>query len=255
MKKITYLFGILLLSIGFEASAQIIGRNVPAPRWKDPIPQKNTYIGIKGGVNMVGLVYQGKNLPTMYDFSLPRIPEHLIGGIFAERSLPKYSYGFELDYLFIASGSEDYHLYDTAQIVTARIPLRLKIGSNEGFTPYIFAAPTLSTCQNIIDSTCCITHYGSTEMLWGIRNTKEFDFGVTAGIGFDSKIQMRYYHILVRAEAAYNYGIRDMFNEHFFENKRYLRGLEASISIGFPLKRSDDSSNSWTRAAYRKARR
>lgn len=244
MKKIRIIIVTVLLGIGLNAMAQL--------------PSKNTYIGVKAGLNVQGIEYKGDGISSNTETAILNIPNNIMGGIFVERSLPRYSYGMELNYAGMASknsierGTQTTNLTHRAEFLTVRTPLRFKLIADKAITPYVFVAPCLGTYESVLDS--CHTQMGNTDVTWGTLNMIDFHVSCIAGAGIDGKLTMGGYHVLLRLEGAYNYGIRDIWvsNEAI---RGYLRGWEASISIAFPLQRNDDVCMQWTSNYHKKARR
>lgn len=225
------------MSVAF-AEAQVIGN-------ESLVLKKNIFIGFKGGVAAIDMQYKNGqnnsfvNHTAMYQGFFSHVNSCLTGGVFVERTLPRWSYGLEFNFNMVnaISRPEKPHsvLQDSAYYANIRIPVKLKFAEEYMFSPYIFVAPEVGTyvsdtSMNIVSSS--IINGGT--MQWGSKNTRSFNLNVVAGAGVEGKIQIGLYEFRARFEAAYRLGmLNTMAKEIPFERK--LRGWEATIGFAFPL--------------------
>ena len=207
---------------------------------------KNIFVGFKGGITALDMRYSNSdnsfiNHSALYQNPLKKVTSCFIGGIFVERSIPKYSYGIELMvYGLNAASKEDHPHYasnDSAFFACVRIPLKVKFMEDRLFSPYLYVAPSIGTY--VSDSIAGVgfdgySIWGGEAIQWGTKNTRNVNLNVIAGAGVEGKIPVGLYEFRVRFEAGYNFGLLNM-NAADLNFKRRVMGWEATLGVAFPL--------------------
>lgn len=181
------------------------------------------------------------NHSALYQNPLKQVSGCFIGGIFVERSIPKYSYGIEFMVHGLNAVSKkdkpQYAAQDSAILASIRIPLKVKFLEDKMFSPYVFVAPSIGTY--ITDTIAGMgfdgySTWGGNKIQWGKKNTSSVNLNVIAGAGVEGKIPVGLYEVRVRFEAGYNISILNM-NASDLNFKRRMMGWEATLGVAFPL--------------------
>lgn len=240
MKKTIYLIlsAVFLLSCGL-LKAQVIGI-------ESPIAEKNIFIGIKGGVNAMDMVYRTNENSFVNHSVLYQRPYQalscLVGGITVERTTPRFSYGAEVLITGLnaqkPADESRYAEHDSAFFANLRIPVRLNLFTKSRVVPYVFVAPQISTYidAKITDKIGFkgYSKWNGVSMDWGRRNAAPIHLSVLAGLGINYKIDIKNYEVLTRLEAGYQLGLLNTLPSNI-NMSRKARGWEATISLSFPL--------------------
>lgn len=256
-KTIPYLFIAALLFVFLPVKAQYIGI-------ESPIREKNLMIGLKVGVNAMDMAYavnreqqaeQFVNHSVLYSRStltdIHQLLSCMMGGITFERTLPHFSYGLELTVngLNAKDRSGKHHMAksDSAYYASVRIPVRVSFLKHKRVSPYVFAAPELSTyismdsipvLGNSIHGYSVWNNYG---VSWGNKYATPLNLNILAGAGINVKIDISDYQFWARFEAAYKLGLLNTVPKKVLpdtpdtEITRKMRGWEATIGLSFPL--------------------
>jgi hypothetical protein len=141
---------------------------------------------------------------------------------------------------------ENYRLQ--AQYVSLRVPLFFYFPISDRVKPYLFVAPDVG-CAFAGDIS--LTHpKGVSDQSVGINpsNLNYAYFGALGGLGIRFNIPLSVITIVVKADAALNFGFSDTFsrlehtgeahpvngvNSYYINGRRYFRGLEFHLSLGF----------------------
>lgn len=269
MRKQLIIFALVLFSLPYTLlQAQPIGIE---PR----VPLRNLYFGVKGGVNALGMRYNGTryNATTQkmenYAFVNPSalyqgaVTSCYVGGLTFERTLPGFSYGLEGVIMGLDAVSRDTLTparQDSAILVDVRIPLRVRFLEYHTCSPYFFIAPSAGTYlyvsrkeETMENGQIRVVRNGinghsvwnETDLEWGTANTRTYHFSVLVGVGMDVKIPIDTYEAKLRVECGWNQGVNNLTpkKEGRVGSGRRLQGLEATIGISFPL--FDNPSYSW----------
>lgn len=221
------------------ANAQTIGE-------ESLIMEKNIFIGVKGGVTAMDMQYSNDNSSfvnhsVLYQHPFQNLSNCLIGGVFVEGSIPRFSLGLEFSFHTMnAVANPDtthYAMGDSAYFANIRIPFKVKFMENKPVFPYIFITPSIGTY--VSDSLVGVgmmsySTWAGEQVQWGTKNTSALHLSVIAGAGVEGKIPVGLYEVHVRFEAGYNLGILNM-NPAELNFKRRMRGWEATLSVAFPL--------------------
>lgn len=238
-------------------------------------------IGVKGGVNWPYMDFTDPNLAQLphkplYD-TLFLFPQTINGtrsykdtlllsfkpmfGVFVDIPLnehvsiaPEIMYvkrGMRTNYMNRDGLNVDHSI--RSQSVDLRVPLVFNF-KLETVQPYAFVAPDFGLVsggniqQTVMKNDTLLVSYDSLAI--NASNMNPFHFSVLGGVGMRFNFNFNKFSMLMKIEAAYNYGIMDTFskmehdgttppvnvNAYNTTGKRLTRGLECCISIGIPLK-------------------
>ena len=240
MKNTLRFLLLLTMALPFaNVTAQVITKD-------SRLMEKNIAIGFKGGVNAMDMAYKNAkdvgfvNPSALYQ-GFDNLASCLMGGVYVERVLPRFSYGLEFMVNRASSKapekSPNYCALDSAAYANIRVPLKARFLSDKVLSPYIFVAPGMSTY--IGDSIMGIdlngySFWNGQKVLWGEKNTTPWNLTVTAGAGVEGKIPVGLYEFWVRFEGGYSLGLLNMCPSTL-KFERRTRGWEATIGVAFPL--------------------
>ena len=241
-KEACFLLFIVLAFFGNTGKAQSFGL-------EEPIMEKNFFVGVKGGVSALDMMYQMHDTsfinPSQLYQGPNRIIKHMVAGLVVERSIPNFTYGLELNVSKLSAAPvidttkpAPLVTRDSCYLVNVRVPIRVRFLEKKLFSPYIVAAPSVGTyfsgkwplSGTRLDG---YSEWNGQEITWGTKNTKNFFFSLYAGIGVEGKIYLDTYQFRLRLEGGYNLGLTNMSQPQLPERK--VRGWEASLGIVFPL--------------------
>ena len=248
MKKwIIFLFLWGLLMPLTQANAQTFGL-------ERRVPLKNLYLGVKGGVNALGVRYTNKVDKDLIVISAPsklwqgELLGCLTGGVMVERTLPHFSYGLEAMITGLDAQTPDSilpNMADSAWLIDVRIPVRLRFLEDEWCSPYVVVAPCVGSYLTLPRGNVNgHSEWNGVPVEWGHKNTQTHHVSLLAGVGMDVKIPIGNYEAKVRIEGNYQLGITNLFpkqDNHPEEGKatsqatRKTRGFEATVGVCFPL--------------------
>lgn len=232
------LFSTLSLCV-LTAQAQSLGK-------ESRVLAKNINIGIKGGVNALDMAYSNENNafvnPSILYSKPLQMTSCLMGGIYVERTLPRFAYGVEflvngLNAVNVDTVKPHYATQDSAFFAQVRIPVKVRFFSDKNVVPYIFVAPSVGTYLSaeflgtVYDG---YSIWNGESISWGTNNTRSLQMNVVAGAGVDFKIPVSLYEINLRVEACYTLGLLDLTSPNLSFNRK-TRGWEATIGVNFPL--------------------
>lgn len=211
-----------------------------------------TFFGIKAGINAPRLYYTNphiKNLP--HDLVIkPSL------GIFLEFPLYRWlSVAAEFNYQNRGGATsydyeQDYHVtYKLdAMYMSLRVPFYIYMPVSKKTAPYLMLGPDLGYAfgGNISLSQPGLDIPESSVNI-NDANYNPYYFGMLAGVGIRHKGNTKNYVCITKLDVALNWGFLDTFskseqnetavptNVHAYnhQGKRYSRGLEISLSIGF----------------------
>lgn len=237
---------LLLLAMAFACAvvrAQVITRD-------GRVYEKNIVVGLKGGINALGMQYKVEGVKDSKSFYNPsaigqdfsNLKGCFKGGVFVERVIPNFSYGLEFlvertyaktpkDTIYQAS-------YDSATFASIRVPLKIKFFENKLISPYIFVAPGISTYLSDTIAGKPFNGYSGwngNQVQWGTRNTISWNFNVVAGVGLQGTVPMGLYEFYVRLEGGYNFGLQNLSPKETKLPERRMKGWEATLGVAFPL--------------------
>lgn len=240
MKNILRLLLLLTMALPFASvTAQVITKD-------SRLMEKNIAIGFKGGVNAMDMAYKNAadvnfvNHSALYQ-GFANLKSCLMGGVYVERVLPRFSYGLEFMVNRTSAkapeNSISYCALDSAAFANIRVPLKMKFLNEKLLSPYIFVAPGVSTYVG--DSIVGIdlngySFWNGNKVRWGEKNTTPWNLTVTAGAGVEGRIPVGLYEFWVRLEGGYSLGLLNMCPSTLAFERR-TRGWEATIGVAFPL--------------------
>ena len=158
---------------------------------------------------------------------------------------------------FIGRGTslkfEDISYKLDAQYVDLRLPLIVSFAPNSAVNPYLFVAPEVCIARKgEITYKSNLTGKITTDLAEG--NIRPYDVGVIGGLGLEIPIRIDNFRFSIAAEAGYNLGLLDTFSDDELdgdaivlnptpytytpESSRNNRGIEAAVTISFPLSNS-----------------
>ena len=216
------------------------------------VSSSNMFFGIKGGVNLASMSYDGKNdsLYTVNGLLLP------FGGIFFEYDNPS---GLSIipTLLYKEDGTKlvkDGTQPTEYQLVTNNIdftlPIAYDIYITENFAPFIYIAPYIS--YKITDDIYEIIISDNNESKESIGQSYYYDFswGGKAGLGLKYILNIGSLKWLIRLDGAYNFGLSNTFDKSKLDDldkypitgmwktenpMRKNRGIEVGLSLGIGL--------------------
>ena len=162
------------------------------------------------------------------------------------------SRGGAFTYHFAGNIKESYTL--KADFVSARLPVFFYMPVSDRVKPYLFLSPDIGFA---IKGEIQLTHpdHNLTDYAVAINpsNFKYAYFGALGGLGIRFNFPLSLITIVVKADAAVNWGFRDTFSKHEHEGvaipdnvhsytlqgKRFSRGLEIHLSFGFFINKYD----------------
>lgn len=215
------------------------------------VGSSNMFFGIKGGVNLASMSYDGKN-DSLYTVNRLLLP---FGGIFFEYDNPS---GLSIipTLLFKEDGTKLVKVKDGTQpteyrLVTKNIdftlPIAYDIYVTENFAPFIYIAPDISFYiggDNNNEITFDKKGLGSSCY-------SSFNYGAKAGLGLKYILNLGSLKWLIRLDGAYNFGLSNTFDESELDkledypikgmwktegnHMRKNRGIEVGLSLGIGL--------------------
>ena len=212
------------------------------------VGSSNMFFGIKGGVNLASMSYDGKN-DSLYTVNRLLLP---FGGFFFEYDNPS---GLSIipTLLYKEDGTKlvkDGTQPTEYQLVTKNIdftlPIAYDIYITENFAPFIYIAPDISFYiggDNNNEITFDKKGLGSSCY-------KLFNFGAKAGLGLKYILNIGSLKWLIRLDGAYNFGISNTFDKSKLGQDGYPindmwkdvasatrknRGIEVGLSLGIGL--------------------
>ena len=207
--------------------------------------------GFKGGVNFANMHYTYDRYNELYDHSVYVRPNF---GMFLDIAFnnglslrPEFNYigrGVKLDWADINYKMNAFY-YDF------RLPIVYTFCRESKVRPYLLIAPTFGMPRyGNVTYNSNATGEVSTELSTG--SIAKYDFSGYGAFGMNFPIEMTNRTITLGFEVGYNLGFINTFSEvemdreadrlntnvYEAEGKRYNRGVEAAIRLGFPLKRA-----------------
>ena len=249
---ITFLFLLCVLS-SFAQKAFL----PPSARIKPKVSDGVVY-GVKVGANSTWLYYTNPHLKVLpHDLMIGPTASVFIEVPFFDvfsfaPELNVQQKGGAISYIY----EEDYHVeYKLkAMCASARLPLLIYVPVSKYFKPYIFGAAEIG---RVVGGSISLSQPGleipSVSLPISASNMNMWYWAPIVGAGFRVNIPLPHVTLVLKLDAAYNWGLSDTFsmqehdetaiptNVHAYNHQgaRYLRGLELNIGIGFtPAKRS-----------------
>lgn len=256
MKKT--LLTILALMLAGVAVAQLHGNQKRG---------ENVAIGIKVGGNLPSYFYtENSDLNALdYDSLLTRVRPMLglqveipmLGGVvyvapevlFTQRGDSRLFFNTPLDTLVRYQAKVNY--------LEARLPISIAIPVSQTFKPYVFAAPSFGLALPTVGPFASeIRQYSLNQaktlddvVAVDSSNMAPYDYGVTLGAGLRFNFDFSSFAMIVKLEGGYHLGLKDTYSEkeHYnqaaavnvnaynINGKRLNRGIEATLTIAFPL--------------------
>lgn len=245
-----------LLSLSALLMAQ--GHFYPSRPRNDAALYEGPVYGLKGGVN----------LPRLYftDYHLSTMPHDLImtpsAGVFIEVPFlwpctiaPELNYqrkGGSFSYLFENQFKETYSLM--ADYVSFRFPLYFYMPISDRVKPYVFFGPDMALALRGDISLRHPDHdLPDYEAEINLSNYNYFYLGALGGAGIRFNLPLSLITIVVKIDAAVNWGIVDTYarhehigiaipqnvNAYYIQGNRYSRGLEVQLSLGYFINKPD----------------
>ncbi|MBO4745102.1 MAG: PorT family protein [Bacteroidales bacterium] len=207
------------------------------------VGSSNMFFGIKGGVNLASMSYDGKN-DSLYTVNRLLLP---FGGFFFEYDNPSgLSIIPTLLFKEDGTGLDSTNVTHQYRLVTYNIdftlPIAYDIYITENFAPFIYIAPDISYRIGGDEITSGNTNVGSSYY-------RSFNYGAKAGLGLKYILNLGSLKWVVRLDGAYNFGlsntldtsknlknypIKDMWTGSGTA-KRYNQGIEVGLSLGIGL--------------------
>ncbi len=255
MKK---LFAIVALLATTMCNSLLAQNNLPG-NLNAAKSRKGPVIGVKGGVNFPRLYYTNPHLSDLpHDFILG-----LSGSVFVEIPFnnrlaiaPEVNYqqrGGATSYVYETQYDVNYRL--DAEYVSLRLPFIFYIPISQTFRPYLFAAPEAAYA---IGGRIALTQPGldieSSNINVSAANYNPIYLGALGGAGLRADLPLPNFTLVLKAEAAVNYGFLDTFSEsehqetatstniHAYNQQgtRHSAGLELQLGIGLIPGKKDD---------------
>ena len=224
-------------------------------------------IGIKGGVNLAGMLYTDSHLSA-----LPQETDiKSIGGVFVDIPLTS-TLGFVPELLYVERGMKttythysgnEVHYELSSRYVDVRLPFLFGLNVTQGFQPYLIAGADVGY---LLGGKIHLHQSGlpcpDTTVMMGKANMSPFYMGAFAGVG------MRFFRVMngrraqLRIEAVYNMDFVDSFsamehadashsvnvNAYNTTGKRFPRGIEVTMGLVVPLRPDkNDACYNWER--------
>ena len=164
--------------------------------------------------------------------------------------------GGSFSYLFDDHFQETYSLQ--ADHVSFRVPLYFYMPISDRVKPYFLFGPDMGFA---LRGNIALTHPDhhlpdhATEI--NLSNYNYIYLGALGGFGIRFNIPLALITLVVKADAAVNWGVLDSFSRHehagialpdnvnayYLQGKRYLRGLEVQLGLGFFINKPDACGN------------
>lgn len=212
------------------------------------VGSSNMFFGIKGGVNLASMSYDGKN-DSLYTVNRLLLP---FGGIFFEYDnpsglsiIPTLLYKEDGTKL-VKDGTQPTEYQLVTQNIDFTLPIAYDIYITENFVPFIYIAPDISFYiggDNNNEITFDKKGLGSSCY-------KLFNFGAKAGLGLKYILNLGSLKWLIRLDGAYNFGLSNTFDKSKLGQDGYPindmwkdvasatrknRGIEVGLSLGIGL--------------------
>lgn len=215
--------------------------------------------GIKGGLNCPRLYYTNSYLTDLpHDFMMGVSASTFVEFPFLKiiAIAPEFNYqqrGGTTSYIYEEIYNVSYRV--EAYYVSLRAPFICYIPASKTVRPYLFVAPDAGyvTSGRISLSQPELDIEGS-EIRLNNSNINRYYLGLLGGAGIRMNIPLRGFTMVIKTDAAINFGFIDTFSEsehqetatstnvHAYnhQGKRYSRGLEIHLGIGFIRNKEDD---------------
>lgn len=239
MKKILIAILLIIISLGVKAQKTKLNHT------------DETFIGVKGGINLAWMRFTDKNLSSLQQNPSLR----LLGGLFLDIPLthhlgiaPEVAYvqrGMSTDYTKYYGLDEHYEI--KSNYMDLRLPLlyRFDIGK-EWLRPYLVAGIDVGY---LLGGEITL---GETTIEIGQANMSNLYLGAFAGAGCSVYTKIGGRNMQFRLDAVYNHGFMDSFsqmetdeqstpsniNAYNHSGKRFPKGVEISLGISISLKRA-----------------
>lgn len=216
-------------------------------------------VGLKGGINIPRLYYTNENLRDL-PHDLMITPS---AGAFIEIPLikslaiaPELNYqqrGGATSYVYEKNYKVSYKF--EAEYASVRIPIICYIPVSNIVRPYLFVAPDAGY---VIGGKISLNQPGldieSSDIGLNSANINRLYYGLLGGAGIRMNLPFPHLTLVVKADAAVNFGLSDTFSEsehdetasptnvyaYNHHGKRNSRGLEISVCLGFIRNKGDD---------------
>lgn len=215
--------------------------------------------GLKAGVDFPRLYYTNPYLSTALRHDFLMSPS--VSLFFEKPFLKRCTFAVELNYqqrggsFTYDKGGVDETYRLQAQCVSLRVPVYLYLPLSQCVQPYLFLAPDAGC---VVGGDISLTHPNgglpdqSVDISYS--NIKYTYFGALGGLGIRFNIPLSRVTIVVKLDAAVNYGLTDTYskfehngmanavngiNNYYIDGKRYSRGLECHLSLGFFINKFD----------------
>lgn len=246
----------LLLLLSASLMAQ--GHFFPSRPRNDAALYEGPVYGVKGGVNLPRLYYTEPNLRSLpHDLMITPSASLFVEIPFLRPCTiaPELNYqvrGGSFSYLFDQQFQETYQLQ--ASMVSFRIPVFFYMPISDRVKPYLFLSPDLGFT---LSGDIKLTHPNHELTDYAVNvNPSNFKYaylGALGGLGIRFNFPLSLITIVVKADAAVNCGFRDTYTQHehsglaipenvstyYLTGKRYSRGLEVHLSLGFFINKYD----------------
>lgn len=213
--------------------------------------------GVKAGINFPRLYYTNSYLN---DLQRNNIISPSASIFWEQPFLIPCTFAFELNYqerggsfTYSKSGvAETYQLQ--AQYVSLRVPVSFYLHLSDYVKPYVFVAPDAGC---VIGGDISLIHPSGMNDLSVDINPSNINygyFGALGGLGIRFNIPFSNITLVLKADVAVNYGLTDTFSKHehsgtahpingvnsyCIDGKRFSRGLECHLSLGFFINQYD----------------
>ena len=249
---------VICLLLLLSASLMAQSRFFPSRPRNDAALYEGPVYGLKGGVNIPRLYYTEPNLASL-PHDLMITPS---SGFFVEIPFlrpctiaPELNYqvkGGSFSYSYAQHIKEVYEL--RASFVSLRIPLFFYMPITDRVKPYVFLGPDFGFA---IMGDIALTHpnHEIPDQALSINpsNFKYAYWGALGGVGIRFNLPLSLITIVVKADAALNWGLRDTYSRHEhggvaiplnvnvydIQGKRYSGGLELHLSLGYFINKYD----------------
>ena len=206
----------------------------------------NMFFGIKGGVNLASMSYEGDSLYTVNRLLLP------FGGFFFEYDnpsglsiIPTLLFKMDGTGLTFKDGTNltEYRL--VINNIDFTLPIAYDIYITENFAPFIYIAPDISYR---IGGDMITDNNGNNV---GSSYYRSFNYGAKVGLGLKYILNLGSLKWLIRLDGAYNFGLSNTFDESELDkledypikgmwktegnHMRKNRGIEVGLSLGIGL--------------------
>ena len=260
MNKFFAILAMLLIFVSNNLIAQ--GSFYPKTTNETAMINEGIVFGIKGGVNCPRLYYTNSYLSDLpHDFVLG-----ISGGVFVEIPfLNIFSVAPELNYQ--QRGGATSYVYEKVYNVnyklqsgyaSIRVPVYCYIPASKIFRPYLYLAPDVGYAfQGNISLAQPGLDIPQSDISISDANINRYYVGALGGVGFRVNVPMSRVTMVLKMDAAVNGGFLDTFskrehqetvtatNVHAYnmQGKRFSRGLEISLSVGFIRNEADGCGN------------